>query len=225
MTCPECQTPLLFGATECSCGWSKSAEPSSMDLTHMEAIAAYWRIYWPFQLASLVLGILYALMVNMIVGVVPQLLPLWSSSFFQFVFIQLISLCALYMVIGRLVGRSYRTFSLKLLGADGQELPIVETRRRQLLWFVWWRTLVAGLAAGILMMPFNILVTAIWPVQQLQALPVNPLQIVSIAVVVLIAGPIIMRLLIGHQFPDFRIEVTRRSAEAPAPQPTVPDTN
>ena len=85
-------------------------------------------------------------------------------------------------------------------------------QRSQIWFFVWWRQIVAGFLAIILAAPLNAL---IWLIGLRSVLGINVAFWISILGVILAAGPI-LKMLIGHQFGDFRFEVKRFSSDAEA---------
>ena len=69
------------------------------------------------------------------------------------------------------------------------------------MWFfLWWRQLAAGLLAGLLAGPLNIV---------LGLLGVRVAPLIAMLAGILIIGPILLKMVVGHQFSDFRLEVKR----------------
>jgi hypothetical protein len=115
---------------------------------------------------------------------------------------------ALFLFVHRILSSSFREFSIHAItDSVGETTLKVKLRRRTQLWFfLWWRQLVAGLMATFLAAPLNVLLSLIG----LRALfGINVAFWVSTLGVILIIGPILLKMLIGHQFSDFRLEVKR----------------
>jgi len=208
MNCPSCGSPLLFGAGDCNCGYRRaSAERSSIELTYWEALRAYWRIYWPSQLFGLAgYFALVFLRVPVLTPVAQVLLP-----------VVLVAM-GLFLYVHRILSSSFREFSIYAITDTPQAATVkFKLRRRTQVWFfLWWRQLVAGVLAVILAAPTNILLSLIG----LQAIfGINVAFVVSTFGAVLAIGPILLKMLIGHQFSNFRLEVQRFSARTEATSP------
>jgi hypothetical protein len=64
MNCPQCFSPILFGATACGCGYTqpktpprgddRTVEDRATELSYLEALRAYWRVYWPSLILVLI---------------------------------------------------------------------------------------------------------------------------------------------------------------------------
>ncbi len=192
MTCPRCSLPMLFGAATCACGYSQSTSQTeesdgSIELSYFEALRAFWRVYWPMQL---LVGLGIAFLGGGLFGVL-----------LQFVLVA----AALFLFLGRIAGRPYRGFSIVVLQATGQEVSRHLTMRQRLdVWaFLWWRQMLAGMLAGFLTGPLNAL---------LGIMGVNGAEWVAVAGGVLVIGPILIKMLIGHPFATFFL-AARRSGE------------
>ena len=205
MNCPLCSSPMLFGATACSCGYdsSSSKEQLAIDLTYWEGLRAYWRVYWPTQVA----GAIFIYVLRMILLRMPGVLAVSVSIAFGAV--------ALYLFIPRICSRSYRGFSLVVVeAANGGATHRLRARWRfQVFVFLWWRQILAGLLATVLSMPLNALLAIIG---------LQLAQWIAVFAGVLVIGPILLKMLIGYQFGCFRIEA-RRTQEHGVPAET-PDT-
>jgi hypothetical protein len=202
MNCPSCSGPLLFGATSCPCGYSKSNSPVealSIELSYWESLRAFWRMYWPSQLTAIVLTY-----------VCVSLLPLFAPAGFGMLAFQVVlGALTLYLFVPRICSRGYRGFELVVV-----ETSTGETTRH--LWgrahlqaavFLWWRQVVASLFAALLAMPLNIL---------LGVLGLHVVQWVPVLAGVLVVGPILLKMLIGNEFGTFRIEARRQQQGAAA---------
>jgi hypothetical protein len=76
-------------------------------------------------------------------------------------------------------------------------------RQRMDIWaFLWWRQLIAGLLAGILSGPLNVL---------LSLLGLHITQWIVAASGVLVIGPILVKMLIGEPFGSFQL-IAKRTA-------------
>jgi hypothetical protein len=214
VNCPSCGSPLLFGASACDCGYRRvSAEPSNIELSYWEALRAYWCIYWPTQLFGLV-G--YAPVAWLQVSGRAYALRLSSLSQPERLLLQMVlGAIGLFLFVHRCLSSSFRGFSIRAI-TDSPEVTKfkLNLRRRTQLWFfLWWRQLVAGLVAGLLAAPLNILISLIG----LRAVfGINVAFWVSTLGVILAIGPILLKMVIGHQFADFRLEVERPSTRSEA---------
>jgi hypothetical protein len=73
------------------------------------------------------------------------------------------------------------------------------------LWFfLWWWQIVAGVFGAILMLPLNSMLG-------IMGISLSPQ--IAVVAAVLVIGPILLKMLIGHPFNGFRLEA-RRSAKA-----------
>ncbi len=209
MNCPSCSAPLLFGATSCSCGYntaSAGAEGSVLEVSYWEALRAYWRVYWPAQIAGFVVGLaanqaLFAY-VQYRRNIEPLSKPLPGSMGLWFLVFQLVlSAVLLFLLVSRLVSRPYRGFSLIVVQTSSSRTDRLNLEQRTRVWFfLWWRQLAASLLAVLLAAPLNVLLAlmglnlSIW-VANLAAL--------------LIIGPVLVKMLVGNPFPGFSMEARR----------------
>jgi hypothetical protein len=187
----------LFGATNCACGYntaSSTGDDLPIELSYWESLRAYWRVYWAMRVLLFVIVLVVA-----IVGVPGPLgaSPLLSTRL-QIVF----GAAMLFLFVPRICSRPYRGFSLTVVEiATGATTRKMRLPWRTRVWlFLWWRQVLAGVLASLLAMPLNALLTMMG------------LQVATgVAVVagVLVIGPILLKMLIGHQFDDFRIEARR----------------
>ncbi len=214
MNCPSCRSPLLFGAVACDCGYQgASAEPSNIELSYGEALRAYWRIYWPAQLFGIVGYLPFAWL--QVPGHVYALRLSTLTQPERLLLQMVLSAVGLFLFVHRLLSAPFRGFSIHAI-AD----PLGETkfrlnlhRRAQVWLFLWWRQLIAGLLAGLLAAPLNVLLSLIG----LRAVfGISVAFWVSTLGVILGIGPILLKMLIGHQFSDFRLEVKRLSVRQTA---------
>ncbi len=195
----------------CGCGHTHTRRLSSIDLSYPEALVAYWRIYWPTGIAGYLPvqawmrlpGHTYVLQVNA------------AGATEQFLFQNILFTVGLFLFVHRFLSSSFRRFSIQILkdsnGEKATKLPLAQ--RIQIWLFLWWRHIVAGFVAIILAAPLNMLLSLIG----LRAvLGINVAFWISILGVVLAAGPVLLKMLIGHQFGDFRFEVKWFSSDAEA---------
>lgn len=212
MNCPNCGRALLFGALDCDCGYrGVSAQSSNIELSYWEALRAYWRIYWPWQLFS-------------IAAYQPFVwFPVWGRVYFlgirnltqpeQFLLQAGLGAIGLFLFVHRFINSPFRDFSIYPVSDSGAEMLFKLRQRGQVWFFLWWRQLVAALFAALLAAPLNVLLSLIG----LRAvLGVDVALWVSALGVILGIGPILLKMLIGHQFPDFRLEVKRFSRKEAA---------
>lgn len=190
MNCSSCGAPLLFGTTSCGCGYKLATardESSPIELSYWEALRAFWRVYWPTQALVFILTAL--------AGQLPVIVV------FQFGLAAL----GLLLFVARIVARPYRGFSLSVVLSTGNiiERKLTLRQRGKIWFFLWWRQILAGLLAGFLSAPLNIM---------LSSMRIYVAQWVAAAAGVLVIGPILIKMLVGHQFSDFRLEAIRRNA-------------
>jgi len=210
MNCPLCSSPLLFGATNCPCGYNLASAPGEelpIDLSYWEGLRAFWRLYWPMQIVGLLFAFALA-MISPVSGGAAVLLTL---------VLQLaLTGASMFLFMPRICGRPYRGFALVVVDvATGATTRKFSFRRRgQATFFLWWRQILAGMFASLLAMPLNaVLILIVGP---------RFTQWVAVFAAVLVVGPILLKMLIGHQFDDFRIEARRERAGALPIQPTQP---
>jgi len=116
----------------------------------------------------------------------------------------------LFLFVPRICSRPYRGFSLVAVElATGGTTQKLRIRWRFHVWvFLWWRQIIAGLLASLLSMPLNVL---------LSLFGLRLAQWIAVFAGVLVIGPILLKMLIGHQFEDFRLEARRKPRrEVPA---------
>jgi hypothetical protein len=211
MNCPLCASPLLFGATSCHCGYNESSSPGDalpIELSYWEGLRAYWRAYWPTQAVGLILifGLAMISPVPALSGM-GALLPIALQV--------ALSAVALFLFVPRICFRPYRGFSLVVVevmtGATTQRLR--GRPRVQVSLFLWWRQILAGMFASVLAMPLNAL---------LSLMGLQLARWVAILAGVLVIGPILLKMLIGHEFEGFRIEARREDKHG---TPVVADTS
>lgn len=202
MNCPLCSSPLLFGATSCPCGYNLASSPGdllSIELSYWESLRAYWRIYWPTQAVGLIFVLGFAVIV--------QAGALSGTGGLPSLLLQIaISAVALFLFVPRICFRPYRGFSLVAVEiATGAATEKLRGRARlEVTVFLWWRQILAGMFASLLAMPLNAL---------LAIMGLRLAQWVAVFAGVLVVGPILLKMLIGHEFEDFRIEARRASAD------------
>ena len=97
-----------------------------------------------------------------------------------------------------MISRPYSNFSLAF-SLETTPPRRLSLKRRVHVWlFLCWRQVVASILAGLLAVLLNAL-------PGLRGFPVT--RWIGVVAVPLIIGPILIKMLIGHQFSDFRIEV------------------
>ena len=108
----------------------------------------------------------------------------------------------LFLFVPRICSRPYRGFSIVVVDVEsGETSQKLHGRLRGRVWlFLLWRQLVAGFFTGILALPLNAMLILMG--LQLQ-------QWILVFAGVLVVGPILLKMLIGNQFDDFRIEARR----------------
>ncbi len=191
---------MLFGVTECGCGYKQAEEAESLpfELSYWEALRAYWRVYWPSQLfaAAAVVAL------TIIAGVFGIGRAFLSQRDAVNLFAIAASSIGLYLFVGRIISRPYRHFSIEALwtASEATTGSLPPSKRIQVWWFLLWRQSVGAWLAGMLSVPINGLVSMFGFVL--------PTFIITLAGV-LVIGPVLLRMLIGHQFAEFRLEARR----------------
>lgn len=196
---------MFFGATNCPCGYNEATSPAEalpIELSYWESLRAYWRIYWPTQ----VVGLLFTFGV----AVVSPGAALRENGGLVLVLLQIaLAAATLFLFVPRICSRPYRGFSLVVVEvASGAPTRKLRGRSRvRVSLFLWWRQILAGMFAMLLAMPLNVL---------LSIMGLQLAQWVAVLAGVLVIGPILLKMLIGHEFEDFRIEAQReRKQDAP----------
>lgn len=179
-------------------------DDQTVELSYWEGLRAYWRIYWPTQVAAAALLFL--------AGVLRLRVDPLGMTALQAV----IGAVALYLLVPRVYSRPYRGFSLVIVDPlGGRQAHRLDARQRGVVWwFLWWRQLVAGLIAGFLAWPTNIV---------LSLMGVHLAGWIAAIGGVLVIGPILMKMLIGNPFDTFRIEAwheRKSTVIPPAPPPS-----
>lgn len=174
-------------------------------------MAAYWRIYWPTQMFGIV-GYLPVIFWIRVPGGTYAVAGGMDPAT-QFLLQVGLGAIGLFLFIHRFLSSCFRRFSIHLiLDSPGQkEGKLILKYRSQVWFFIWWRQIVAGIIAAILAAPLNSLISLFG----LRAvLGINISYWISTLAVVLAVGPILLKMLIGHQFKDFHLEVRRFPANA-----------
>jgi hypothetical protein len=119
---------------------------------------------------------------------------------------------ALYLFVPRIFSRPYRGFSLVVIDSiAGTAAPKLTARwRLNVCFFLWWRQFLAGLFASVLAGPLNIL---------LSIMGLHLERWVADLAGILVIGPILLKMLIGNEFGEFRIEARRGAHQASAGGP------
>jgi len=187
---------MLFGATVCPCGYNSSSaleDELPIELSYWEGLRAYWRVYWPMQVVA-VFSVLVLAMVSL----------RWLSGILFLAVQAVLGAITLFLFVSRICSRPYRGFSLVVVQlATGAATNRLGIRGRSQVWlFLWWRQFLGGLLASLLALPLNALLI-------LFGLQIS--QWIAVFAGVLVIGPILLKMLIGYQFEDFRIEARRES--------------
>lgn len=195
---------MLFGATICPCGYNVSSTPQEelpIDLSYWEGLRAYWRVYWPAQAVAAAFMFVF------------MMISLRMSVPLGLVLSVVLGAATLFLFVPRICSRPYRGFSLVVVElATGENTQRLRIRwRSQVWWFLWWRQVVAGLLASLLSMPLNVL---------LSLFGIQLAQWIAVFAGVLVIGPILLKMLIGHQFEGFRIEARRERRPGAAAETT-----
>ncbi len=141
---------MMLGATSCPCGYQYKQSLLSMELTYLEALQAYWSIYWPAQLFSIftnplfVFGLWFRISGSIYFFSMSSLSPL-----LQLALQVTLSALGLFLYVHRAFG-SFRGFSIFIVEEpNGNRVQKLNLRRRTRIWFyLFSRQIVAGVAAG-----------------------------------------------------------------------------
>ena len=197
---PSCSTP---------------SDKSVIEVSYWEAVRAYWRVYWPAQLvgiARLCIGKLLAVSGTSIVVLFATLFLLLSA--------------ALFLLVPRLVSGPYRGFSLVMVATSSGETGcrLRPDQQGRVWFFLLWRHLAATLLAGFLAILLSGLLFAFLLLSDLTVLQARSavagfILIGPVLATVFIIGPVLVKMLVGHPFPDFSIEARREYASRPRSGP------
>jgi len=204
VNCPSCGGTLIFGAVSCDCGYTRvPGEPSTIELSYVEALFAYWRIYWPSQLFSFVAYVPFLLL-----QVQGRVYKIEFSAAEQFGLQIALGAVGLFMYVHRAFSSRFRHLVINVItdSPDAPNARLTVKRRVQLWFFLWWRQLVATLLALFLSAPANTLLS-LFGIHAVFG--VNTGFLLSMIGAILVIGPILLKMVIGHQFQDFRLEVER----------------
>jgi hypothetical protein len=198
MNCPSCSLPLMFGATTCPCGYDSASSPDEelpIELTYWEVLRVYWRVYWPGQVAAVLASFFFAIIW---LGATHH-----AASGLLITVLQIpLAAATLFLFVPRICSRPYRGFCLVVIDLEsgGTSQKLRGGRRKRVWLFLWWRQFVAAWFASMLALPLNAMLIMMG--LQLQ-------QLILAFAGVLVVGPILLKMLIGNQFDDFRIEARR----------------
>lgn len=204
MQCPACQSPLLFGATECGCGYrAENSAPLAIELSYGEALRAYWRIYWPLNLLGVLLAIVMPRLSVALLGPAEAIRLAanpWVTEALQLAWLA----CGTFVLLSRVTSGPFRGFVIHVVDADrddGTALPLTLRRRTQAWLFLLWRLVAGNLLIVLLSAPANAI---------LSLARINAGIYIAILANLFVVGPIVLKMLIGNRFADFRLEAVRR---------------
>jgi hypothetical protein len=180
-------------------------------------LRAWWRIYWPIQIVAAILLIIVG---RWQMGAINQWRfdhPLEASpleraplKYVSAVVGPAIAAACLWLFTSRILGRAFRGFRLVACGPAG-EIPKLNFRQRvRLKFFVWWRYFAGGLLASLLAAPLNMMMATMGIA--------SPSAVSALASLFAI-GPVVMKMLVGSQLQDFRLEAWRQAPTPPRPDP------
>lgn len=105
----------------------------------------------------------------------------------------------LFLFTARLLSRPYQGFSLVIVrdaqAAAGMRMTLEE--RWHVVFFLWWRQLAAGLISMVMALPLNAL---------LFIMGIRITSEIGYTAGIFVIGPILIKMLVGHQFKGFRLE-------------------
>ncbi len=211
MNCPLCSAPLLFGSTSCTCGLQRAVDSRPLEISYSEALRAWWRIYWPTQLVSLVLIALFSRLIIWLINAARKENPLTASPLESYAglanagFTLLVGAFCVWAFASRILRRDYRGFRLVACGASGEFRRLTWRQRLSLWFFIWWRQYAGGLFALLLAMPLNML---------LGTMKINAANEIAAAAGLFAVGPIVMKMLVGYPLGGFQIEARRADPAA-----------
>jgi hypothetical protein len=189
-------------------------EDRPFEISYWEALRAWWRIYWPTQLASTFVLALLSRLVIVAVNAARAERPLEKSLLeerlpvFTVIVSFLLGALLVWLFAPRTVGRPYRGFRLVCARSSESSAKMTGGERRSLWFFIWWRQFAGGLAATLLAMPLNMM---------LSTTGIRAGSEVAALIGLFAVGPIVMKMLVGHPFPGFQIEARRSAQHDAAP--------
>jgi hypothetical protein len=103
---------------------------TDVELSYWEGLRAYWRIYWPAQVAAMAFAFVFAMVHSGRTGAATAL-----------ALQALIGATALFVLVPRIYSRPYRGFALVVLApaADTPGGKLSAAQRARVWWFLWWR--------------------------------------------------------------------------------------
>lgn len=209
VNCPACGSAMFMGVTACPCGYEQSRALSAIEPTYWEALRAYWRIYWPTQLFAIVANPIFVSGIWLRFSGEIHTFNLQSLSSVTQVALQFVlGAIGLFIFIHRCLSSPFHGFSISVIrDSDGSALRKIDLGQRFSLWFyLFWRQILAGLLAGFLSMPLNVLVSL---VGLRTVFGINIAYWISTLGVILAVGPLLLKMMIGNPFEGFHLEVRR----------------
>ena len=177
-----------------------SAATSSIDMTYWEALRSYWRICWPALLLGLV-----AYFPFILIAVRGRIFTLHLTPLGHVLALVVLGALGFLMYLGRILS-PFPRFSIQIVASPQGSTALTMRRRTQLWLFVASRQIVGLIVALLMLAPTNVLLSLIG----LRAiLGVGLSSILTALSLVFVVGPIVIKMLIGHDFSDFRLEVKR----------------
>ncbi len=119
----------------------------------------------------------------------------------------------LWLFTTRILGHPYRGFRIAAFGAAEEISKLSAAQRMRLRFFVWWRYYAGTLLAALLAGPLNMM---------LGTMGISAALLIAPAAALFATGPVVMKMLVGSELLDFRIEARRPATPEPRqPEPTV----
>jgi hypothetical protein len=164
-----------------------------LEISYWEALRAWWRVYWPTQLLSGAVLVVFRAWLFTYINAMRAANPLQASVPERYASVGIfllnfftVAICV-WLFLPRVIDRPYRGFFLVTCAAPDESGPRFTMRQRNEAWFfVWWRQLAGGLITLLLAAPLNMI---------LGTMRINASTWVGAAAGLFAIGPIVMKLL------------------------------
>ena len=191
-------TPLTAEAGPAVGSGAADAQERPMELGYLDALAVYWRMYWPTQLAGFAWGIGYDKLIRAHFALSVLLWLLLTMA---------INVGVLWLAVPRIWGKPYRRgFDLAVAPAGGGS-HLTSGQRGALFFAILWRQFAIGMVASL---PAALLAALAGALRL--ALP----PYFYLFVMMLAFGPMIVKLVCAMPFSGFRLLVRRPAPRARA---------
>lgn len=191
-------TPIIAEPGSAVDPGTAAGENPPVELGYLDALAVYWRIYWPPQFVGLAWGIGYEKLIRAHIALSVLLWLLLTI---------IINVGVLWLAVPRIWGKPYRRGFLVAVAREGGGAHLTSRQRGALFFAILWRQFAIGMVASL-------------PAALLAAL-LGALRLVLppyfyLFVMVLAFGPLIVKLVCAMPFSGFRLVVRRQVTAARA---------